>query len=72
MVEEDRHWGHAKKFYESKFPNGNLKFAYKKEKFKNKMRMFYLKNFNFLNKVFDPIINFFILIFGKYSFFIEY
>ncbi len=65
MLEEDRHWGHAKKFYEKKFPDGNLKFAYKREKFKNKARMFYLKNFNFLNKVFDPLINFFILVFGN-------
>ncbi len=65
MIEEDRHWGHAKKFYESKFPHGNLKIAYKKEKFKNRARMFYLKNFNFLNKIFDPLINFVILIFGN-------
>mgnify|MGYP006097642281 FL=1 len=65
MVEEDRHWGFAKLFYNKKFPNADLNLAFKKEKFKNKMRLFYFKNLIFLNKIFDPIINFFILIFGS-------
>ena len=65
MNEEDRHWGYAKKFYEKKFPSSNLAFAFAKEKMKNKMRLFYLKNFIFLNRIFDPAINFFILIFGN-------
>lgn len=65
MVEEDRHWGFAKLFYNKKFPNADLNLAFKKEKFKNKMRLFYYKNLIFLNKIFDPIINFFILIFGS-------
>jgi len=65
MVEEDRHWGFAKMFYNKKFPNADLNLAFKKEKFKNKMRLFYFKNLIFLNKIFDPIINFFILIFGS-------
>lgn len=65
MIEEDRHWGFAKIFYNKKFPDSNLAFAFKKEKIKNKMRLFYFKNLLFLNKIFDPIINFFILIFGR-------
>lgn len=64
MVEEDRHWGFAKIFYTKSFPNSSLDFAYKREKIKNKMRMFYFKNLRFMNKIFNPIINFFILIFG--------
>jgi rubrerythrin len=65
MVEEDRHWGFAKMFYNKKFPNADLNFAFKKEKIKNKLRLFYFKNLLLLNKIFDPIINFFILIFGS-------
>jgi|TARA_B110000285_G_C14961400_1_gene531878 rubrerythrin len=64
MKEEDRHWGFAKLFYDKKFPNSNLQIAFKKEKFKNKLRMFYFKNVFFLNKIFDPIVNTFIVIFG--------
>ncbi len=59
------HHGMAKKFYESKFPNAKLQIAFKREKIKNKFRMFYYKNIRFLNKVFDPILNFIINIFGK-------
>jgi rubrerythrin len=65
MAEEDRHWGFAKIFYKNKFPDSNLNIAYKREIVKNKMRLFYFKNLRFLNKIFDPIINFFILIFGS-------
>ena len=65
MKEEDRHWGFAKMFYNKKFPNSNLNIAFKKEKIKNKFRMFYFKNINFLNKIFDPIINIFILSLGS-------
>jgi rubrerythrin len=64
MDEEDRHWGFAKKFYTKSFPNSSLTVAYKRETIKNKMRMFYFKNLRFMNKIFNPIINFFILIFG--------
>jgi len=64
MAEEDRHWGFAKLFYNKKFPNSNLQIAFKKEKFKNKLRLFYFKNAMFLNKIFDPIINTFIVVFG--------
>jgi rubrerythrin len=64
MNEEDRHWGFAKIFYNKKFHDSNLNFAFKKEKIKNKMRLFYFKNLIFLNKIFNPIINFFIRIFG--------
>ena len=64
MNEEDRHWGFAKIFYNKKFPDSNLNFAFKKEKIKNKMRLLYFKNLIFLNKIFNPIINFFIRIFG--------
>jgi len=59
------HHGMAKKFYESKFPNAKLQIAFKREKLKNRFRMFYYKNLRFLNKVFDPILNFIINIFGK-------
>ena len=64
MVEEDRHWGFAKLFYNKKFPNSNLQIAFKKEKIKNKLRMFYFRNVVFLNKIFDPIVNMLITIFG--------
>ena len=65
MKEEDRHWTFAKLFYDKKFPNSNLQSAFKKEKLKNKFRTFYYKNVMFLNKIFDPIINGLILIFGS-------
>jgi|TARA_B100001564_G_scaffold116530_1_gene96972 hypothetical protein len=59
------HHGMAKKFYESKFPDARLQIAFKREKMKNKFRMFYFKNLKFLNKIFDPILNFIINVFGK-------
>ena len=59
------HHGMAKKFYEAKFPNAKLQIAFKREKMKNRFRMFYYKNVRFLNKIFDPILNFIINIFGK-------
>ena len=65
MKEEDRHWTFAKLFYDKKFTDSNLQIAFKKEKLKNKFRMFYFKNVMFLNKIFDPIINGLILIFGS-------
>jgi len=40
----------AKKFYESKFPNAKLQIAFKREKIKNRFRMFYYKNLRFLKK----------------------
>jgi len=64
MSEEDRHWGFAKIFYNKKFPDSDLNLAFKKEKIKNRMRLFYFKNLLFLDKIFNPIINFFIRIFG--------
>tara|TARA_B100000989_G_C19525488_1_gene466608 strand:+ start:185 stop:928 length:744 start_codon:yes stop_codon:yes gene_type:complete len=64
MKEEDRHWFFAKLFYNKKFPSSNLNTAFRKEKFKNKLRMFYFKNVLFLQKIFDPIINTLIMIFG--------
>lgn len=71
MVEEDRHWTFAKLFYDKKFPNSNLKTAFKKEKLKNKLRMFYYKNVLFLNKIFDPIINGLIFIFGYITIYLK-
>ena len=71
MTEEDRHWTFAKLFYDKNFPNSNLKIAFKKEKTKNKLRMFYYKNFMFLNKIFDPIINILILTFGYITIFLK-
>ena len=65
MKEEDRHWTFAKIFYDKKFPNSSLQNAFRKEKLKNKFRMFYYKNVMILNKIFDPIINVLILIFGS-------
>ncbi len=71
MAEEDRHWTFAKLFYNKKFPNSNLNTAFKKEKIKNKLRMFYYKNVLFLNKIFDPLINLIILIFGYITMFLK-
>ena len=59
------HHGMAKKFYESKFPAAKLQIAFKREKMKNKLRMFYFRNLRFLTKIFDPILNFIITVFGK-------
>ena len=65
MKDELVHHGMAKKFYEVKFPESKIEYAFKREKFKNKMRMFYFYNLNFLTKIFDPILNFFITVCGK-------
>ena len=65
MKDELIHHGMAKKFYETKFPESKLKKAFKREKMKNKLRLFYFKNAKFLNKIFDPIMNFLITCFGK-------
>ena len=65
MKDEEVHHGMAKKFYESKFPNSKLQRAFRREKLKNKLRLFYYKNAKFLNRIFDPIMNFFIICFGK-------
>ena len=65
MKDELVHHGMAKKFYESKFPNAKLQIAFKRERIKNRLRLFYYKNLKFLNKIFDPILNFLIGCFGK-------
>ena len=65
MKDELVHHGRAKKFYESKFPNAKLQIAFKRERIKNRLRLFYYKNLKFLNKIFDPILNFLIGCFGK-------
>ena len=65
MKDEEVHHGMAKKFYESKFPKSKLQRAFRREKLKNKLRLFYYKNAKFLNRIFDPIMNFFIICFGK-------
>ena len=65
MKDELVHHGMAKKFYESKFPSSKLQKAFKREKIKNRLRLFYYKNAKFLNKIFDPIINFLVTCFGK-------
>jgi len=64
MADEYKHWGYAQKYYEKKYPESKLKKAFYREKLKNKLRLAYLKNFKFLNKIFDPIIILLILIFG--------
>ena len=64
MKDEQKHWGYAKKYYESKYPKSKLKLAFTREKIKNRLRLVYLKNFKFLSNVFDPLINLLILIFG--------
>ena len=65
MKDELVHHGMAKKFYEAKFPESKLNKAFKRELFKNELRTFYYKNLKFLNKIFDPILNFFITCFGR-------
>ena len=65
MKDELVHHGMAKKFYESKFPASKLQKAFKREKIKNRLRLFYYKNVKFLNKIFDPIMNFLVTCFGK-------
>ena len=65
MKDELVHHGMARKFYEVKFPESKIEYAFKRERLKNKMRMFYFYNIKFLNKIFDPILNFFITACGK-------
>ena len=65
MKDELIHHGMAKKFYEAKFPEAKLQRAFRREMLKNKFRVFYYKNVKFLNKIFDPILNFLISSFGK-------
>ena len=65
MKDENIHHGMAKKFYLTKFSEAQLKIAFTREKFKNRMRTFYFKNLKFLGYIFDPILNFLISIFGK-------
>ena len=71
MKDELVHHGMAKKFYESKFPKAKLEIAFKREKLKNRFRLFYFKNLMFLNKIFDPILNFLITCFGRIVNFIK-
>ena len=71
MKDELVHHGMARKFYESKFPNAKLEIAFKREKIKNRLRLFYFKNLMFLNKIFDPILNILISSFGKIVNFIK-
>ena len=65
MKDELVHHGMAKKFYEKSFPKAKLQVAFKREMLKNKMRLFYYKNLKFLNKIFDPLLNFLITCFGR-------
>lgn len=65
MKDEDRHWGYAKKYYESKFPESKLKYAFLRERIKNKFRIFYLKNTRFLNAILNPVILVIIVLFAK-------
>lgn len=71
MKDELVHHGMAKKFYENKFPKAKLEIAFKREKLKNRFRLFYFKNLMFLNKIFDPILNFLITCFGRIVNFIK-
>ena len=65
MKDELDHHGQAKKLYEIKFPDSKLQFALKKERIKRNLRLINFHNIKFLNKIFDPIVNFFISCFGK-------
>ncbi len=65
MKDEMDHHGQAKKLYEIKFPNSKLQIALKKERIKRNFRLINFHNMKLLNKIFDPIINFFISCFGK-------
>jgi hypothetical protein len=64
MADEDRHWGYAKKYHQAVFPNSNLKIAFYRERFKNRMRLLYLKNVRLLSFVFSPLIKIVIVLFG--------
>ena len=64
MKDEGKHWGYAKKAHEKLYPDSDLNKAFKREKLKNKFRLFYFKNFKFLSKIFDPILNTIIFLFG--------
>ena len=46
-------------------PTNSCDIKVRREKLKNKFRLFYYKNAKFLNIIFDPIMNFFIICFGK-------
>ena len=65
MKDELDHHDQAKKLYEIKFPNSKLQIALKKERIKRNLRLINFHNIKFLNKIFDPIVNFFISCFGK-------
>jgi len=65
MKDELNHADDSVKFYEKSFPKAKLQVAFKREMLKNKMRLFYYKNLKFLNKIFDPLLNFLITCFGK-------
>ena len=65
MKDELVHHGMAKKFYESKFPSAKLQLAFKREKLKNRVRLFYFRNVKFLTKILDPVMNFLISCFGR-------
>ena len=71
MKDELVHHGMAKKFYEAKFPEAKLQKAFRREKLKNKLRLFYYKNAKFLNKIFDPLMNFLIRCFGSIVYLIQ-
>jgi rubrerythrin len=53
------------KYYEFKFSKNINKIAIYRERLKNRFKVLYLENFNFLNKIFDPFSNLLILLFGK-------
>jgi hypothetical protein len=57
MVDEDRHWGYAKSFYERHYSPIRLKIAFKREKTKNRLRLFYLRNLKLVGLVLDPLVN---------------
>ena len=71
MFDEDRHWGYAKKYHEAVFPKSSLKLAFYRERLKNRMRLFYLKNVRLLGLIFDPIIYTAIFLFGGIARFLD-
>ena len=46
------------------FPKASLKLAFFRERLKNRMRLFYLKNVKLLGYVFDPMITCLVVVFG--------
>ncbi len=65
MKDEQGHHGHAKSYYEKNYPKSKIKYAFFREKLRNRFRFLYLKNFKFLTYIIDPLAHLLIKVFGK-------